>query len=203
MTRAEIIKETQIADGALLTKALKELIECGFIRKYRNVTQEENGMYFQIIDPFTLYYFSFLGKNKINSWTKYIGTPSYNSWSGLAFEMVCLNHVPQIKAALGITGVDSTEYAWRSLKSAPGAQIDLVIDRMDNVVNLSEIKYTAGEFTIDDAYAANLRNKIEVFRKETKTKKAVHLTFISVNGLARTGRSSVVVNEVTGEDLFG
>lgn len=203
LTRAEIVKETKIADGALLSKALKELVECGFIRKYRNVTKDENGMYFQIIDPFTLYYLAFLEKHKINTWTKYIGSSSYNSWSGLAFEMVCLNHVSQIKAALGITGVDSTEYAWRSLKSTPGAQIDLVIDRMDNVINLSEIKYTAGEFVINDRYAANLRNKVEAFRKETKTKKAVHLTFISVNGLARSGRSSIVVNEVTGEDLFG
>ena len=117
-------------------------------------------------------------------------------------ETVCLNHVAQIKTALGISGIDSSEYAWRSTESTPGAQIDLIIDRSDNVINIAEIKYTTGAYSIDVLYANNLRNKIETFRRETKTTKAVHLTFISANGLARNSHSGVVTNELTAEDLF-
>lgn len=202
LTRTELINETKIADGSLLTKAIKELVECGFIRKYQNFVKDSNDTYYQIIDSFTLFCLNFLEKKKASSWMKYIGTPSYNAWCGLAFEMVCLSHMLQIKQALGISGIDSSEYAWRSKESVPGAQIDMIIDRTDNVINLNEIKYTEGQYVIDNNYANNLRNKVETFLRETKTKKAVHLTFISANGLMRNSYSGVVVNTITGDDLF-
>lgn len=202
MTRTELIEKAKLEDGAPLTKALKELCECGFIRKYNNFKHQVNNAYYQIIDPFTLYCLAFPDKRKFSSWLMYLGTPGYYAWSGLAFETVCLNHIVQIKTALGISGVDSSEYAWRSTVSTPGAQVDLIIDRADNVINIAEIKYTTGAYSIDALYANNLRNKIETFRRETKTTKAVHLTFISANGLARNSHSGVVTNEITAEELF-
>ena len=202
MTRKEVSSEVGIADGALLTKALCELEQCGFIRKYNDFTKSEKGFYFQITDPFTLFCLTFLKKKMLSSWTKHLGTPGYYSWSGFAFETVCLNHVAQIKAALGISGIESSEYAWRSSKLAPGAQIDLLIDRADGVINVCEMKHSLGPFTIDDAYAGVLENKMEVFRRETKTRKALHLTMVTSGGLSRGGHRGMVVNEIKLEDLF-
>jgi hypothetical protein len=116
---------------------------------------------------------------------------------------VCLTHVAQIKQALGIAGVRANIASWRSSDPGePGAQIDLVIDRSDNVINLCEIKFSAQEFLIDKAYDLALRNKIGVFQRETKTRKAIHLTMITPYGVKPNAYSSVVQSEVTMDDLL-
>ena len=132
----------------------------------------------------------------------YINTPSYFSWSGNAFELVCLLHVKQIKNALGILGVETMEYAWRSVKKENGAQIDLLIDRKDGVVNVCEMKYTSLPFEIDSKYEMELKNKLAVFVGETACNKALHLTMISANGLKHNVHSCIVQNEISGDDLF-
>ena len=203
MTRQEILEETEIADGALLTKTLSELVECGFIRKYQGFMKGSKGVFYQITDPFTLFCLTFLEKKKASSWMKHMGTPGYYAWCGLAFETVCLNHVAQIKNALGISGIESAEYAWRSSKAVPGAQIDLLIDRADNVINVCEMKYSSSPFEIDKDYAGILNHKMNAFRDETKTKKALHLTLVSAGGLSKGGYSGMVVNEIGMDDLFG
>lgn len=202
MTRKEIIEQTNICDGKLLTKALEELEQCGFIRKYKNISKDKKNAIFQIIDPFVLFCHIYLENKKISSWMKYIRTPSYNSWKGFAFEMVCTNHIPQIKSKLGISGVESTEYAWKSEHSSPGAQIDLVIDRADNVINICEAKHSNKKYVLDANEINNIENKIEVFQKETKTKKAIHPTMICFNGLSHNTYNSIIVSEINGDDLF-
>ena len=202
MTRSELAKQKGISDGQGLTKALEELAQCGFIRKYLNLTKGLRSWYYQVIDPFTLFYLRFIENNTVKSWLLHIGTPGYYAWSGNAFELVCLLHISHIKAVLGIQGVDSFEYSWRSRESKPGAQIDLVIDRKDDVINICEIKYVEGEFRIDAPYEKQLQNKITAFRQETKTAKAVHLTMITVGGLSHNAHSGIVINEITGDELF-
>ncbi len=115
---------------------------------------------------------------------------------------MCLVHVPQIKSALGISGVETAEYSYRSKAHSPGAQIDLVIERKDGVSNLCEMKYTSSPFQIDREYEANLANKQETFRLETKTKNAVRITLISASGLVRSKYSDIVRNVITLPDLF-
>lgn len=209
LTRKDIIADTGISDGELLTKALSELEQCGFIRKYKNYTMDKKSTIFQIIDPFVLFYYSFLDssvksfkKGKINSWMNYIRTPGYNVWCGLSFEILCLNHVSHIKRKLGIAGVDSIEYSWRSKNNGQGAQIDLIIDRMDNVMNICEMKYSTSEYVIDKSYAQALKSKLDVFENETHPRKSLHLTMICSNGLKRNEYSSIALNVITGEDLF-
>ncbi|MBR0147258.1 MAG: ATP-binding protein [Eubacterium sp.] len=202
LTRKEIIEATSIGDGKHLTDALEELEQCGFIRKYKNYLKEKKGAYFQIIDPFTLFFHTFLKNKKVSSWLKYIRATSYHTWSGLAFETVCLLHTKQIKQALGISGIESSEYAWRSKESEPGAQIDLVIDRTDNVINICEVKHSTKEYALSAADAENLNNKLDAFQDETKSKKALHLTMICSNGLMTNEYSSVIINDICGNDLF-
>ena len=201
-TRAELIKETKIADGSLFTKAVEELEQCGFIRAYKNYAKKQKEQYYQLIDPFVLFYMNFRTEKKYTSWAKYYGTPGYYSWRGNAYEILCLNHLSQIKEALGISGVDSMEYSWRSVGDTKGAQIDLLIDRMDNVINVCEMKYSSEAFVIDSDYEKELTHKLEVFRGETKNKKTLHLTLISASGLERNRHSNVVINLVPGDELF-
>lgn len=202
MQRTDLAKIAEIGGGEPLTKALNELEQCDFIKKYKNYTKENSKFNFQLIDPFMNFCFKFIKNREHESWMSYINTSSYFSWSGNAFELVCLLHVKQIKNALGISGVETKEYAWRSTKKENGAQIDLLIDRKDGVINVCEIKYTVLPFEIDSKYETELRNKLAVFISETSCNKALHLTIISANGLKHNAHSGVVQNEINGDDLF-
>ena len=201
-TRAELIKSGNTVEGKELTRCLEDLEQCGFIRKYHDFSLKTNGSYYQLTDPMCLFHFTFLEHEKVDSWMDFIHTPAYYAWGGLAFEKVCLLHTRQIKAALGISGVSTREFAWNSKKTKPGAQIDLLIDRKDDVINVCEIKYSQEEYVIDAAYEENLTHKIETFRAETNTKKALLLTMITYAGVKKNKYRNIVVNEITIDDLF-
>ena len=203
MLRTELAKVDEIGDGKPLTKVLAELEQCGFIRKYRDFTREKSGQYYQLIDPFTLFALKFVDGGRVSSWQLHLGTPGYRSWTGRAFELVCLLHVRQMKAALGIAGVQTEECAWRSRKVEPGAQVDLLIDRRDGVVNVCEMKYSEREFVIDAACERSLRNKLSAFAEEAAPNKALHLTMVTMNGVAKNAHAGIAVNEITASDLFG
>ena len=202
LTRTELAKIDSIGGGSVLTKDLRELEECGFIRKYSNYTKENNNALYQLIDPFTLFSLQFIVTMKCTSWNEYINSPGYNSWRGNSFEIVCLNHIDQIKKSLGISGIETREFAWMNSKSDKGVQIDLVIDRKDGVINLCEMKYTNEEYALDEEEYIKLQNRLSVFQKETGTKKAVHITLVSGNGIKPNKYSGILQSIVVGEDLF-
>ena len=201
-TRQELSEVKAIGGGSVLTENLQELEQCGFIRRYTNYTKPSNGAYFQLVDPFVLFSLRFLGSGKQSSWMEYIHSPSYNAWRGNAFEICCVNHVSEIKAALGISGVETMEYAWKSEKSAQGAQIDLLIDRKDGVINLCEMKFTDDAFEVDKVEYGKLMNRLSTFQKETQPRKAIHMTLVSANGFVNGKYASVFQNVITGEQLF-
>ena len=203
LTRVELSEFKNIGEGEGLTKVLKELEQSGFIRKYMNYTKNNNGCIYQITDPFVLLCLGVMKDRKFKSWMTFVNSPAYYTWCGNAFETVCINHVDQIKNALGITGVESMEYAWKSKKRSGGAQIDLIIDRRDDMINLCEMKYTTEEFVIDEAYEKQLTNKLTTFREETSTKKTLHITMICAAGLKNNKHAHIAQNILTGEDLFG
>ena len=201
-TRQALSEDPAIGGGSVLTNDLEELEQCGFIRKYSNFTMPKNNAYYQLVDPFVLFSCRFLNSGKRTTWMEYIHSPGYNAWRGNAFEICCVNHIPQIKAALGISGVDTMEHAWKSRESDPGAQIDLLLDRKDGIINLCEIKYTDDMFEVNKAEYGKLMNRLSAFQKETKTKKAIHMTLVSVNSLKNNRYASVFQNVITGDDLF-
>jgi len=202
LQRKELAVKSGISDGEGLTKALRELEQCGFIRQYNNVTTKKNGCFYQLIDPYILFSLNFVRNKKIKSWSKFINSPDYYNWRGNSFEIVCLIHVSQIKSALGIAGVESFEYSWKSKKKEGGAQIDLLIDRADNVINLCEMKCTDKEFEISLNYRDNLINKVRTFIEEVHTSKAVHITLITSNGFKKNKYSDVVQNIISPDWLF-
>ncbi|MDR1824380.1 MAG: ATP-binding protein [Bifidobacteriaceae bacterium] len=205
LTREELIAATHLPDGGHLSTVLTELEQCGFIRSYTAFGKRERGKLYQLTDPYTLFALRFQTARHSytdNYWRQYSATPGHAAWSGYAFEQVCLHHIPQIKAKLGISGVLTSISSWRSSTHDPGAQVDLVIDRADHVVNLCEIKYCVGEYTIDKPMNRSLRNKAAAFTAETKTRKAVRTTLITTFGLVRNEYAAEILAEVTLDDLF-
>ena len=73
------------------------------------------------------------------------------------------------------------EYRSTGKSGQEGAQIDMLIDRQDMVIN--------------SAYAKELRRQIEVFRNQTQTKKSVFLTLVIPFGL-KENLHSISLNAV-------
>jgi uncharacterized protein len=206
LTREEILFETKLSDGGGFTKVLEELEESGFIRKYLFFESKGKGGLYQLIDFYSLFYYRFIQGKKItdaNFWANTIDHPSHRAWSGYTFEQICLMHIDQIKKALGISGIVSLSASWKSKTDKNGAQIDLLIDRRDQVITLCEMKYSINKFGIDKSYSENLRNKIGTFKAESKTKKAVHLAMITTYGVLENEHYlDLVQNSITINDLF-
>ncbi len=200
LTRNEIIKECGLSSGGTTTRILDSLEESGFILRYLPIGKNTKLAIYKLADPYSAFYLKFIDNTRIRgkgAWVKKSETPSWKSWSGFAFERLCLAHTEQIKKALGISGVYTEEAAW-SGKTEPdgtGAQIDLLIDRADNVINVCEIKFSQHPFTIDKKYAAELRNKLFAFRQSTKARKTLFLTMITTFGLTENQYSTSLVEQ--------
>jgi predicted AAA+ superfamily ATPase len=206
LTREDIIAKSGLPDGGSTTKLLKNLSQSGFIRAYPAFGKKRKNQLYQLVDAFTLFHIRFHEGRKIRDedyWIKYSATPAHKAWRGYAFEQVCLIHLPQVKRKLGISGVLTAAYSWRSEQSRPGAQIDLVLDRGDNVINLCEIKFSSYEYEVDKAYSARLRERAAAFASETKTRKALRTTFITTYGLKQNAYAAEYPSEVVLDDLFG
>jgi hypothetical protein len=138
-----------------------------------------------------------------NFWLNGIDTPEIRAWSGYAFEQVCLLHLPQIKTALGISGIQTISSAWLGSYENQKAQIDLVIDRRDHVITICEMKFSINPFIIEKKYADDLRTKIAIFKQSSGTSKAIFLTFITTFGLVQNEHAmSLVQNSLTMDMLF-
>ena len=207
MTRIEILNETGLDDNAVFVRTLEELEQCNFIRKYQIIGKKQRDAIYQLIDNFTLFYFRYLTNNTKNDnhfWSNNLSTRLHTTWAGLAFERVCLWHLPQIKAALGIGGVVSTAQSWHTeaTKEHDGAQIDLLIDRNDGVINLCEMKFSDDTYSIDKEEDEKLRRRKSVFQQVSKTRKAVHTTMITTYGVTHNAYWNNIQSEVKMDDLF-
>ena len=206
-TRDEMIRGLGTVSGGDLTKILADLEECGFVRKYMPSGHGKNGGVYQLVDGYTLFYFSFVKGNSARDgdfWQHSVGDGRLNAWRGFAFERVCLAHVAQVKAALGISGVKTEAYSLRVSpdENGRGAQIDLLIDRRDGIVNLCEMKYANGKYSITVDESERIRNRIEAARKLFGKNRTIHLTMITQDGIIRSPNSWDVQSVITLDDLF-
>lgn len=208
MTREELIAESGIANTGNLSMKLEELESCGFIRKYFAFGRKKKDAVYQLIDCFTLFYFKFLKEmpSDENFWSNQINTPAVNTWMGLAFERVCLMHIGQIKKKLGISGVlteVNSLYCRADLdKGIFGSQMDMLIVRRDQVINLCEMKYSGSEYTVTEKFNRSMRNKMSDLRKLTGTKYAIFPTLITTYGMTDNSYAGDVQSLVVMEDLF-
>lgn len=208
LTREQLTENSSIKNDGTLTKVLDELELCGFVQRYHKIGQEKKGAIFQIIDNFILFHFKFLanGKNKDqNFWSKSLNKPILNTWFGLAFERLCLQHLEQIKRSLGISGVLTNTASWftATTKDQQGAQIDLIIDRDDGIIDLCEMKYSKDKFSLSKDDYNNIKNKRERFASSVKTRKAIQIVLITSFGSHHNEYyNELVQNEIMLDDLF-
>ena len=204
----ELSSAIGVAKGGRVSRHLEELEQCGFIRRYTSWGKRKKDMIYQLMDNFTFFHFAFIAGDSNpdeHFWSVSSSTPSVQAWKGLAFERLCLAHVPQLKKALGISGVLTRTYAWHHKPDdvyPVGAQIDLIIERADRIVNVCEIKWSEAPFVIDKEYDAKLRSKLNVFKSVTGIKTAVHLTMVSTFGIVHNMYWNNVQSEVLLEELF-
>jgi hypothetical protein len=208
MSRDEILKECKISDGGTFSMILEELEECGFIRHFASADTADNNAMYQLIDNYTLFYYHCIKKNSFSDehyWSNTFTSTSHNVWKGHAFERICLQHVPQIKAALGILGVQTNVCSWyaRGATERRGAQIDLVIQRADGFTDLCEMKHSDSMFTIDNDYAKDLQNKLSSYQELSRDKRTPHLVMVTTNGVVHNSYFNIIQNEITMDDLFG
>jgi hypothetical protein len=205
LQRNEVAKVSGIKSGGMLTEVLEGLEFSGFILKYKDYSASIEKGYYQLVDFFSLFYLSYMGEKSQadeNFWVNNIDNAARRAWTGYAFERLCAHHVSQIKQALGISGVSTNTYSWRSRLANPGAQIDMIIDRKDGIINLCEMKFDRDIFSIDKEYNEKLNNKKTAFIQETGTRNSVHNTLITTYGLANNKYRNTIQQVITLEELF-
>lgn len=204
-TRAEIVNKTKLADGGGLSDIINALIASDFVVKYTPFGGGKRENYYKLIDPFCIFYLHF--KNKIlehdeHFWSDNQNLPVITTWRGYAFENVCFNHIEQMKKCLGISGISSTQSAWNKKDENEGTQIDLIIERKDNIVNLCEMKFYSDEFVVDKSYYRKMLSRQNMLYEKLPKKVSVQPVLITTFGLKDNEYSSVFQNAITLEDLF-
>jgi len=208
MTRQQIIKATKLPENGATTRILDELVQSDFVSMYYPLGKKKKGILYRLTDEYSLFYLHFMENKKQevgSTWQHLSQTQAYKIWCGYAYENLCFKHLPQIKKALSIAGVYSVAASFykKGTPTAPGAQIDLLLDRNDKTINVFEVKFHTKEFTVSKDYAQQLQRKLDVFEETTKTRKQLFLTLITTFGLKHNQHSLGLVEQVlTFEDLF-
>lgn len=208
-------KSPLLSKGGTIVKKLRELEDTGFIISFKPYKNKRKGIYYKVIDEYTLFYFKWLEpiketliKQSLRKgyWEKIHSTPAWHNWAGYAFEAICYKHIPHISKALQLSPT-ALPHTWRHTPTkssdTQGAQVDLLFDHDDHAITICEIKYTQKPFIIDKSYAKQLQNKMDTFKKITKTKEQLFLSIISATGIKETMYSEEMINTVvTLDDLF-
>jgi uncharacterized protein len=209
MTRKEIIETCKLTTGGYATQLLDELTESGFISSYIPFDKTSKDALYKLSDEYSLFYLKFIDGSKATgqgTWLRAMTSSSWTSWSGYAFENICMKHIDPLKNAIGIKDVQTDVSLWRYQpkdKTEKGAQIDLLIDRNDSCINVCEMKFSTGPFDITKGYALELGNKLQVFQAQTKTRKTLFLTMITTYGVKNSqNHPGLVQKEVTMNALF-
>jgi hypothetical protein len=215
LNRNELLRMSGIPNGGDATTIIRELEESGFVLTTREYGKRAKGRVYRLCDEYARFYLQWIEpvRTKIayradqNYWSQKMGSGAWNAWAGSAFEGICLKHVGAIKHALGIGGVLTYESSWRYApprgSAEQGAQIDLVIERADRVVNLVEIKFVSDELALSRDMAGQLAQRKEAFTRALKTRAQVLLTMLTTYGV-RPGSppAGVVDSQITMDALF-
>ncbi|MEL6924249.1 MAG: ATP-binding protein, partial [Bacteroidota bacterium] len=198
----------KFSNGGTISKTIEELIHSGFVQSYYSFGKNKRGLRYRLIDEYTVFYLKFIEQKRLEEagmWMKFSQSQIYKIWLGYAFESVCLRHIVQIKKALGIQSVYSETSVYRSNKTeeVDGAQIDIVIDRNDQIINLLELKFYNTELIINAAFAKSLRQRMAIFQHNTNTKKQLSWVLLSTFGHLENEHSlSILDKSLTIDVLF-
>ncbi|MEZ4884216.1 MAG: ATP-binding protein [Chitinophagales bacterium] len=208
LTRQEIIQTTKLTNSGKLTDILYELESSGFLTIYGGYGKKVKESLYRLTDAYSLFYLTFLeplGKSNQLDFNKLSDLPLWKTWSGYTFENICLTHIDQIRKALSIAGMTSSiaSFVTRPKDGLPGAQIDLLIDRSDQSINICEIKFSIEDYVVTKKDVDNIQTKKKVFRYHSKTKKHLFTTLITTMGVVENSHKVNFIDQVvTLKDLF-
>ena len=207
LSRRQLLEITKLNNNSKFTLMLDELEKCGFVRTYLPFGNSKRDVLYQLVDAFSLFHLKFSEANHYQDtdfWTHSLNSGLYRAWSGYAFEMLCLNHLEQIKQALGIAQIQCRACSWvsRGSEGKRGAQIDLLIDRADQMVNVCEMKFSRVAYTITKSDDENFENKLDKLLTETRTRKSLMLTLITSFGLTDSKYNGHIQRTLSIADLM-
>jgi len=208
LTTMELMKSTKMTSSKTLNKALEELLLSDFIVQDAPFERKKRGTLYRLVDEFTIFHQRFVKPMKTYTpdyWTQQMGGQKFKIWCGFAFETLCRKHVGKIKDALRIGGVYAPVSTLRipPSENKRGCQIDLILDRSDDTINLCEMKFHSEEFIISKDYHDKLLYKKHRFQEYSKTKKQVFLTMVTNHPVERNKWFLGTVDAtVLLEDLF-
>lgn len=205
-TRKEIAEKTGLNPNGDFSKMLKALIGSDFVVKYVPFGMSKREEHYKLIDSFCWFWLHFKEGKKIGQedyWQRHLKESDVASWRGIAFEEVCLQHIAQIKYSLNIAGVSSQQSAWvlKGDEETEGMQIDLLIERADDVVNVCEMKFYRSPFVLTKQYAQVLSARMQTMEKKFPAL-TFHLTYIGCTELVRNEYSDMFTASLTLDDLF-
>ena len=206
-TREELAKQLGIIAGGSFSKTLDALVASDFVTNYNPFGKSKKELRYKLTDSFCRFYLHFIDGQTITDnayWQHNQNKPHLNAWRGFTFEQVCFSHVSQIKRALGVENVVSSESAWivRGDENQKGAQIDMLIVRDDRVVNLCEMKFLSKEYEPQADDEMKLRARIATLQEHLSLKQTIHLTLVTTVGLKHNAHSGVFQQMVTIGSLF-
>ena len=206
LTREQLAGQLRCANNGHLGNRLDDLVYCDLVR--RNVVREKSikrkDAIYQLCDFFSLFYLTFIDRASVEQqyWSHHINTPEVNSWMGLTYERICMAHIEQIKRALRIDAISTLAYSWRSKTTTPAAQIDIVIERADKIVNICEVKYSHSAYELTKDEYDRIQRRRDTFIQETGLRHTPWITMITTEGVARGKYSDMLQSQVLLDDLF-
>ncbi len=205
LTRSEITEITKLPSGGALSIVLEELEQCGFIGKFTDYDKPKADGLYRLLDEYTIFYQKFIRNKPNQNAQELVASQAFKIWSGFAFETLCFKHLPQIANALGISGINYNCYSFvdKGRENSDGSQIDMVIDRADNCINILEMKYYNDTYVLTKKETESLNRRVNSFLQKTKTKKSVFVTLVTVHGAEKNEQFlSLVTNEIRAEALM-
>lgn len=201
LTRADIIAQTGMGDGGNTTRIIEELMHSGFISGYYAFGKKKKEMRYRLSDAYSLFYLKFIEPNRsegAGAWKQLSQQQTWKSWSGYAFENICLQHVPAIKKALGISGIytEASSFYLKSSDWGRGIQIDLLLERGDHAIHLFEIKFYQNAHAVSKEQAEEIAVKKAIFQSATGSNKQIFYTWLSTFAPV-TNEHSLAVLDVT------
>jgi uncharacterized protein len=205
LSRSQILEGAKIPEGGAAQRVLEELEQSGFIAAFKPFGKKKKDRLYRLTDEYSLFYLQFIEGRAEGPWDTLSQTQAYKSWSGYAFENICMKHLPAIKRALGVSGIytEASSFFKKGGEAGRGLQVDLLLDRADHVLNLIEIKFHNAPFMMTREYAQHLREKIALLQTYTQTRKQIFLCIVASFGMLPNEHSLGLVQQaLTLDDLF-
>jgi uncharacterized protein len=205
LSRNELLKKAKIANSGGSTKILEELTAVGYVQYMIPFGNRSNNGKYILADFYSRFYLNFVENKKIKNWITASNSHQYKVWCGFAFEWLCHYHKDEITHALGIGGV-YTNTSYLNIKGENNkinAQIDLLIERADDALNLCEIKFPNKEYKLSYTEAEKIRRKMFHLQTQIKKRQSVFPTMITTFGCTKNQHYlGVINNQVVLDDLF-